>query len=42
VVEVKSKADFGMESLRDRGKPDGIDIRLSPQWVAANPFAGLR
>jgi L-ascorbate metabolism protein UlaG (beta-lactamase superfamily) len=37
-------ADFPrvMEGLRERGKPDGIDIRLSPQWVAADPFAGMR
>jgi L-ascorbate metabolism protein UlaG (beta-lactamase superfamily) len=41
---VPSGTDFPrvMESLRDRGKPDGIDIRLSPQWVAVDPFAGLR
>jgi L-ascorbate metabolism protein UlaG (beta-lactamase superfamily) len=31
-----------MEGLRERGKPDGIDIRLSPQWVAADPFTGVR
>ena len=37
-------ADFPrmIESLRERGKPDGIDIRLSPQWTAADPFAGMR
>jgi len=36
-------ADFPwmMESLRERGKPDGIDIRLSPQWVVTDPFVGL-
>ncbi len=36
-------ADFPrmMESLRERGKPDGIDIRLSPQWVATDPFVGM-
>ena len=36
-------ADFPrmMESLRERGKPDGIDIWLSPQWVATDPFAGI-
>ena len=31
-----------MESLRERGKPDGIDVRLSPQWVPVDPFAGMR
>jgi L-ascorbate metabolism protein UlaG (beta-lactamase superfamily) len=31
-----------MESLRERGKPDGIEIRLAPQWVAVDPFAGMR
>jgi L-ascorbate metabolism protein UlaG (beta-lactamase superfamily) len=31
-----------MDSLRERGKADGIDVRLSPQWLAADPFAGMR
>jgi L-ascorbate metabolism protein UlaG (beta-lactamase superfamily) len=37
-------SDFArtMGSLQERGKADGVDIRLSPQWVAADPFEGLR
>jgi L-ascorbate metabolism protein UlaG (beta-lactamase superfamily) len=31
-----------IESLRERGKTDGVDLRLSPQWVTTDPFAGLR
>ena len=36
-------ADFPrmMDGLRDRAKRDNVDIRLSPQWVAADPFAGI-
>jgi len=36
-------ADFPrmIEALRERGRPDGIDIRLSPQWVVTDPFAGI-
>jgi len=36
-------ADFPrmIESLRERGKPDGIDVRLSPQWVVTDPFVGM-
>jgi L-ascorbate metabolism protein UlaG (beta-lactamase superfamily) len=30
-----------MDSLLTRGKADGVDIRLSPQWVPVDPFAGL-
>ena len=30
-----------IESLRERGKSDGIDVRLSPQWVVTDPFAGM-
>jgi L-ascorbate metabolism protein UlaG (beta-lactamase superfamily) len=36
-------ADFYglMNSLLARGKADGVDIRLSPQWMPVDPFAGL-
>jgi hypothetical protein len=30
-----------MNSLLARGKADGVDIRLSPQWMPVDPCAGL-
>jgi len=37
-------ADFPrmMAAIADLGKPDGVGIRLSPQWVATDPFADIR
>ena len=38
-----TNADFPrmMNLLQERGKADNIDIRLSPQWLPVDPFAGL-
>jgi len=36
-------SDFygSMQFLQARGKADGVDIRLPPAWIPADPFAGL-
>jgi L-ascorbate metabolism protein UlaG (beta-lactamase superfamily) len=30
-----------MNSILARGKAEGVDIRLSPQWLPVDPFAGF-